>query len=125
MQSKQSSNHRTAANIAGCPLQYPEQQDHVQSMQEQIYIMVRPGIELKELDIGSVREPGQRMPIGRGEGSERPRYRAPVQTSFDMKVVEYVVGIIVVGKGMVIDRVVKNDRRNDQEKTKSEYPAAL
>ena len=125
MQSEQGGHHRAAANIAGCSLQYPEQQDDVQRVQQQIHIMVRAGIELKELDIGSVREPGQRMPIGRGEGGKRPGHRAPVQTGLDVKVVEDVVGIIVVGKGMTIDRVVKNDGRNYQEKTESEYLAAL
>ncbi len=93
-------------------------------MQEQVHFMMPGWIELEKLYICGVRQPGQRMPVGCGVGGERPRHRAPVQTGLYMEVVEDVVGVIIVGKRMAANRIVKGESCNNQEETECELLAA-
>ena len=121
MHSEQRGHHGTAADVSGRPLQHPEQQHHVQGVQKQIYIMVTSSIEVKELNVRSMREPGEGMPIGRRESRKRPRQGSPVQTGPDVKVVEDIICIIVVRERLAADREVQYDGRNRQQQTESEY----
>ncbi len=125
MQSEQGGHHRAAADVACRLLQHPEQQDHIQGVQYEVDVMVSGWIELEELDIRGVRQPGYRMPVGRGVGGKRPRHRAPVQSGLHMEVVEDVVCVVVVGEWLVVDRVIQGDGCDHQEKAEYEFLAAL
>ena len=55
-------------------------------MQEEIYIVVSGGIQIKKLAIQRVREPGQRMPIRLIVGGECPLDCVPVQTGLHVQI---------------------------------------
>ncbi len=124
MQSEKRGHHCAAVDVTRCSLQHPEQQDDIQRVQEQVHVVMPRRIELKKLNIRGVRQPGQRMPVGSGEGGEGPPHRAPMQTGLHMEIVEDVVRVIVVGKWVIVDRIVKGDSCEYQEKTECEFLAA-
>src|SRR5271157_766659 len=63
------------------------------------------------------------MPIGSGIGCERPRHSAPVQPGLYVEVVSDVVRVVVIGKWMVVDRVIQEDCGNYQEEADCNYLA--
>src|SRR5271167_2250 len=83
--------------------------------------MVPSRIELKKPVIEGVREPGQRMPVGRIVGGEGPCQRVPGQTRFHVEVIGHIFVVIVVDEWMVIYRKVQCKSRPYEEKTEKKY----
>ena len=82
--------------------------------------MVLAGIEEIEVTIQGVGEPGQGMPIGVMEGSERPLHRVPLQPVLHMRVVADVGVVVGVGEGIVADWVIEREGREYQQAAQSE-----
>src|ERR1039458_5536762 len=91
-------------------------------MQEQIYVVVPSGVQLKKLVIQGVRQPSQRMPVGLIVGRERPLDRVPVQTSLHVRVVGDVNRVVVVDERVMIYRIVEREGRGHQQKTQDPCP---
>src|SRR5271166_103746 len=96
MERKQPSHHRAARGIAGCPLQDPEKQQHIQHMQNKVCVMVSGRVEPVKLAIRGVRKPSQRMPVALIKCGECPLDSLPVQAGDDVNVPAYVKVVIKV-----------------------------
>ena len=123
MQREQPCHHKAAA-CGTCRLQqYPEQQQHIQGMQQHVDVVVPRWIQLKELVIQGVRQPRHRMPIAPFEGGECPLDGAPIQRGLDMQIFRDIRRVIVIDKLVMMCWIVKCDGRADQQKT--EGPCVL
>ena len=82
---------------------------------------VRPGgIQAEELEVERVREPGERMPVRRGVGGERPLHRVPLEAGLDVYVLGYVQVVIVVDEREMANRVIDRERGNGEEKSEKD-----
>ncbi len=88
-------------------------------MQQYVGAVVASRIELKQLAIQSVREPGHRMPIGLIVGGESPRYRVPSETCLNVEVVRDIAIVVVIDERMLNRRIVKNDGCDHEDKTQN------
>ena len=104
------------------PIQHPEQEQDIQHVQEQIYVVVTGGIQLKKLAIQGVREPGQRMPVGLIVSGERPLDRVPLQAGLHVHVFRDVDGVVVVDERMLVYRIVEREGRDRQQKAQDPGP---
>lgn len=80
---------------------------------------VMPGwTQTEELAVGHVRDPGQRMPVVGVTGRfERPNDVRPGQAAFDVRVVQDVIGVVVVQKTVPKDREIDGKSPRGQGKT--------
>src|SRR5205814_5901876 len=65
--------------------------------------VVARGVEAEELAIEHVRQPGQRVPVGRLQGGEGPGHRLRVQTRLDVGVAEDVLVVVVVHEAVAVN----------------------
>ena len=63
-------------------------------MQQEIDVVMSGGIEMEELAIQCVREPGQWMPVSVVKGSEGPFHGIPGQSVLDLGILQNVNGVI-------------------------------
>ena len=80
-------------------------------MQQRVGVMVSGWIQMEELAIEHVGEPGERMPVALVIAGERPLDRLPIETIANVSVVRYVAIVVVVDKRMPADRVVECDAK--------------
>src|SRR5580700_7212675 len=86
-------------------------------MERQVHGMVPAGIQSKQLVIHGMRDPSQRMPkLDVLEGSERPANCVPVQFRLDVRVRRDIKVVVIVDEWIMVDRVVKGDGRNHEDK---------
>ena len=79
----------------GHPLQDPEEQDAVCGVQEQARQMMEARVQAEELAIEHVREPGQRVPVGRVAGREGPPHPLETEPRSDVEIFDDVLRIVV------------------------------
>ena len=121
MQSKESGYHRAAANVRGRAPEYPEEQQNVDGVQQQVYVVLPAGVQAEELTIERVGEPRQRMPVRSVVGGECPPHSLPAQSGLYVRVLYYINVVIKAEKWMSAYRVIKGYNGNDKtEATKQD-----
>src|SRR5579863_395941 len=88
-------------------------------MQQNINVVVPGRILSKQLAIESVREPGQRMPVGLIKAGNRPLDRVPVQPGANVSVVGDVAVVVEIDEGMMNDRVVERESGEDEKQAEN------
>lgn len=84
---------------------------------------VVPGrILMEKLPVQRVRQPSQGMPVSLLPGSEGPSDRLPGQALVDIRVFSDVTVVVVIHEGVAVDRVVKREGGDHEEKTKNDVP---
>jgi hypothetical protein len=121
MQREERGYHPTATDEAGGALQHPEQQQCVQGVEQNVDIVRPGGIQTEHRGVERVRDPGDRVPVGRIARGQRPLDGGPVQAGFDVEVVGDVVGVIVIGEGLPVDGIVNSDNGNFQQDTEKNH----
>jgi hypothetical protein len=71
-------------------------------------------VQLEELAIESVRQPGERMPISCVKGCERPFHRVPGQTCAHVIVMQKIDFVVEVREPVMDDRSVESQRQKRQ-----------
>ena len=72
MERKQCGHHEAAPAVARRAVQNPEQQHRVYSVQQNVDVVVAGRIELKQVNVNGMGEPGDRMPVSQVVGCECP-----------------------------------------------------
>src|SRR5438093_12904057 len=80
MQGKKRSHREASPGKTGSPLQNQEKQHRVNCVEQESDVMMPGRAEREQSRIQSVREPGERMPVGLPETRECPANRAPRQS---------------------------------------------
>ena len=86
-------------------------------------VSARPGSEYLAID--HVREPGQRMPVGRVPGLERPFQAVGSHAPVDMRIARDIDLVVKIDKAKVRSGVVKNNRAQSKDKTHHECAPAI
>ena len=120
MQRKQQGHNQAASAIPGRLGQHPEQQHRIHRVQQQIRFVMPPGVKRKEVVVNGMRQPGQRMPVRRVKGGERPLHRLPIQL-LDLGVVHDIRLIVQVDERMLLHRGV-DDQSRRHEHGKAQIP---
>src|SRR5437762_11625435 len=115
MQGKKRSHREASPGKTGSPLQNQEKQHRVNRVEQEIDVMMPGRAEPEQSTIQSVREPGERMPVGLLETRECPANRAPSQSGTDVSVLGNVMIVIEVDEGVLIDAVRSEERRVGKE----------
>ena len=71
-------------------------------------------IDPEHLAIHGMRDPSQRMPVAVIEGLDGPGERTPAQAVLHVQVFGDVTLVVDVGEGMMDDREIQSDGRNQQ-----------
>ncbi len=100
VQREKRSDHRAAACVSGCPPQHPEQQHHVDDVQQQVRLVMPARIQIEQLAIQRVREPGQGMPVRGVQRRKAPLDGLPAQTRLHLRVVQDIDVVVVVQERM-------------------------
>ena len=119
VQRKQRRHHEAAACGPGRLQQDPEQQRYIERMQQYIGAVMASRIELKELAIQGVREPGHGMPIGLIVSGESPRDRVPGEPGLNVEVLGDIAVVVVIDERVMNRRIVKNDGGDHEDKTEN------
>src|SRR5664279_3569377 len=121
MQGKQRGHHQAASGVTCRTQQYPEQQENVEHMQQQVDVVMSGRIQLKELAIQGVRKPGERMPGVHVERGECPRDCVPVDSALDLEIVRHVEAVIVVDEWVAVDGAVKRNGCHHKKKPEKKW----
>ncbi len=84
-------------------------------MKRDIDQVLRRGIQAKQLAVRHVREPRERMPVGRVEGGKSPGDIAELQSCADMNVLRDVLGVIEVKEFVMPDAAIQQNRSEHEE----------
>jgi hypothetical protein len=76
------------------PLEQAEEQERVHEVNGHARQVVPAGVEAKQLDVELVREPRQRMPVGRMSRGQRPGQGRSVQAARDVTVLADVLRVV-------------------------------
>src|SRR5690348_8025202 len=96
MHGEQSRYRHAASNLTRGRLQEQKQEHDAQSVQQEIVIVVSGCLQMEQLKIESVRQPGKRMPIGCVGAEKSPAYRLPRETALHVAVSGHICRIIEV-----------------------------
>src|SRR5579862_509056 len=91
-------------------------------MDQQTGEVMSCSIEMEELVIQRMREPGQRMPISLLGRSERPTDRIPAEAGANVRILGDVTIVIVVDETMPVNRVIDRQRGHYEQKRKNKIP---
>ncbi len=99
------------------PPQDPKQQQGIQHMQRKIHLVVPTRLQLKQLDIERVRQPGQRMPIVKIRMQQRPLHRRPPQHPLDIWVCRHAAVVVKIDEKVAMHWGVKHHDRDREQQT--------
>ena len=114
MQGKQGSDHRAAAEVSRRTTEHPEEHKDVDNVQQQVDVVVRAGVVLEELIVDDVRQPCDRMPVGRIVAGHRPFDGLAIQPGLDVIVASDVGAVVIVDEGVMAHRSVEGDCRDGE-----------
>ena len=89
-------------------------------MKERVDEMRAGGIHTEQFAIRHVRKPGERMPIGRVEGGERPFDSGTRQAALDHIILRHIIAVIVKDEAIAHRRPI--NRQRDQREQQSNEP---
>ena len=92
------------------PEQQEEKQNHIRRVKQHVDEMVRAGVEAEEFAVRHVREPGERMPVARVTGGERPFDSRPRQSFLHDGIFRDVILIVVIHKTVARRRQISQQR---------------
>lgn len=98
------------------PPKQDQQQRAVGGVEQHIDEVMGAGVEAEALAVGHVGKPGERMPVGRVEGGERPFDARQRQSRLHHRVVGDIVIVVEIQK------IVPGDRQIDQQCGQREQP---
>ena len=102
----------------GQPQEKQEEHDRVDCMEQDVYEVVRPWIESEQLDIQHMRQPCQRMPVGRVGRGERPDEAFSGQACSYVGIFEDVLPVIEVHELVTAYLPVNCEGNDDQEQAR-------
>jgi hypothetical protein len=115
MRGEEAGHQETSPGISREPAQDQEQQQGIHGVQEDAREMMAGGMEMKQLDVGSVRQPGKWMPVRLFECGESPGESGSGQTCLDLGISGDIAIIVVADKPMPKHRAVQEKREGNQE----------
>lgn len=99
-----------------CPTtQKQEEKNRIGYVEQQVRKMVAPSFQSKYLHIHHMRNPGQRVPIGRIASCKGPPDRLYGQSILNPRVLGDILGVIEVVKLVALNRPIKEDRDKAQQ----------
>ena len=120
MQPKQRRHKKTPPRRAGQGAQNQEDQQRVHRMEQEARQVMARSIRCEQLAVERVGEPGERMPIRRVRGRERPDHDFPIQAALHHRLGGDVVGVVVSDEIIVNARQKRPDRKHQQRETEQE-----
>src|ERR1700685_3573929 len=81
--------------------------------------MMAGWIQVEQLAVQGMREPGQGMPIRLLRAGQRPGNRVPTETRSHVGIENNIAVVIVVDEGMTTGRVVERERGYDQQEAEN------
>ena len=107
---EQRGDERAGPQRGSQPEQQEKEQGRIGGVEEDADKVVRPGVEPKERAVSHVGDPGQRMPVARVPGGQRPAEAGPGQPLLDRGIVRDVVVVVVIDEGMRPRRQINQQR---------------
>ena len=92
-----------------------EEQHNIGRMEQDIHIVITRRVQLEKLIVQSVREPGDRVPVGRVTAGECPGYGFPRQSAANVRIVGDVNVVVKIGESIVRCTVVDGQRGQKQQ----------
>jgi len=116
MKSEQGSDEDAAPDKTGGGAQEIKQKHDVECMKKETGGMMPGGMEGKELDVGHVGNPGERMPVGHDGGAEGPGNVVEGESRLKISVLRDVAGIIVIDKAVGEGGPIREESDGNQKK---------
>src|SRR5450432_3353484 len=82
--------------------------------------MMAGGVQMENLAIESVGNPGQRVPVHRIRTAECPGDRVPTQSRLNVKIVGDVLIIVKIEELKMRNRIIESQRQHCQQQAKDE-----
>src|SRR5271167_3937786 len=84
--------------------------------------MVSGRIQVEELVVKRVRQPGETMPIRGVKRGERPLHGVPVKAGLNLEVADHIIAVIEGDERIAFHGMVKRHRGDDEQKSESKPP---
>src|SRR5580700_9247946 len=108
VQGEQCGHQKTWPGRSGGPKQEQKKENGIRSVKQEIRVVMTGRIQVEELVVERMREPGQRMPVSLAKGCERPLHGIPCQAVLNLGIFYDVRQIIEIDELVADDGIVEN-----------------